>query len=217
MRAPVASYVPVRSPVHRAPLVVRAGLPLAVTVLAVLLPGAAAGTALLGAAVLWWAASRVPVRRAASDLRVPGVVLATIFAYHWWRSGWTATGAATAWGVCAGLAAAVLACFVMTWTTRPADLFDGVARAGRRIGLGRPAARLGFAISLVLVTLPALERVRVETRDAAAARGRGRDVRAQVAPVVVRTVGHALQLGEALAARGLDDPGRTSPAGEDPS
>lgn len=205
MRTPIASYVPGHSPVHRAPLWLRAGLPLVVSVLAVALPGPVPALALLGGAVAWWGLSGVGAVRAARDLRAPGAVLLLLFAYHWGRSGWQGAGLAQAVAVCAGLGAAVLTCLVLTWTTRPADLLEGVVRLARRVpGLDGAARRFALAVSLMLTAVPTLQRIWWETREAALARGRGRDVRAQVSPVVVRTVGHALQLGEALAARGLD-------------
>jgi biotin transport system permease protein len=50
-----------------------------------------------------------------------------------------------------------------------------------------------------------LERLAAEVREARAARGAERSVRAFAVPLVIRALQHADRLGEALAARGVDD------------
>jgi biotin transport system permease protein len=54
--------------------------------------------------------------------------------------------------------------------------------------------------------VPVLTGLAAEVRQARRARGAGRSVRAFAVPLVIRTVRYADRLGEALIARGVDDP-----------
>ncbi len=63
--------------------------------------------------------------------------------------------------------------------------------------------RVALTFTLALRSVDVLWDVAGQARDAARARGRGRDVRALVTPTVVRAVAHARATGDALAARGL--------------
>lgn len=65
--------------------------------------------------------------------------------------------------------------------------------------------RVALTFALALRSVDVLWDVALQARDAARARGRGRDVRALVTPTVVRAVAHARATGDALAARGLVD------------
>ena len=65
--------------------------------------------------------------------------------------------------------------------------------------------RVALTFTLALRSVDVLWDVAAQARDAARARGRGRDVRALVTPTVVRAVAHARATGDALAARGLVD------------
>lgn len=105
----------------------------------------------------------------------------------------------------------VLLAGLVTVTTPTEEMLDTVA------GLVRPLRvvpglrdhlhpeRVGLTFALALRSVDVLWDVAAEARDAARARGRGRDVRALVTPTVVRAVAHARATGDALAARGLVD------------
>lgn len=109
------------------------------------------------------------------------------------------------------LSGLVLLAGLVTVTTPLDRMLDTVAAAvgplrrvpGLRAHLHPDRVALTFA--LALRSIDVLWDVALQARDAARARGRGRDVRALVTPTVIRAVAHARATGDALAARGLVD------------
>ena len=108
------------------------------------------------------------------------------------------------------LAGLVLLAGLVSVTTPTDRLLDTVARPSRPLRGAGPREhlhpdRVALVFALALRSVDVLWDVAAEARDAARARGRGRDVRALVTPTVVRAVAHARATGDALAARGLVD------------
>ena len=73
----------------------------------------------------------------------------------------------------------------------------------RRFGV-RPE-RAGIAVGLTVAAIGVLSGIADEVRQATLARGAGRSVTAFATPFVIRTLQHADELGEALAARGMGE------------
>ncbi len=197
-------FVPGRSWLHRAPaaskLVALMLLGLGLT-LAPPDRAWALGTATLGALVGIAVATHLPLGRLARDLRGLTVVVVTLGAYQWWRSGWE-----VALGITSTLLALVLAGLLATMTTPLGDVVDVMVRATRPLRrLGLDPEWVGLAVALTLRGIPTLIEVFAETRDAARARGLDRHPRALLVPAVLRTVARARRTGEALAARGVAD------------
>lgn len=97
---------------------------------------------------------------------------------------------------------------VTTPTDRMLDTIAGLVRPLRHLPRLREhlhPERVALTFALALRSVDVLWDVAGQARDAARARGRGRDVRALVTPTVVRAVAHARATGDALAARGLVD------------
>ena len=97
---------------------------------------------------------------------------------------------------------------VTTPTDRMLDTVAGAVAPLRAVPGLRPHLhldRVALTLALALRSVDVLWDVAAQARDAARARGRGRDVRALVTPTVVRAVAHARATGDALAARGLVD------------
>jgi biotin transport system permease protein len=97
---------------------------------------------------------------------------------------------------------------VTTPTDRMLDTVAGLVSPLRRVPRLREHLhpdRVALTFTLALRSVDVLWDVAAQARDAARARGRGRDVRALVTPTVVRAVAHARATGDALAARGLVD------------
>jgi biotin transport system permease protein len=65
--------------------------------------------------------------------------------------------------------------------------------------------RVALLLTLTIRVVPVINGLVHDVRDARRARGMERSVRAYVTPVVIRTVGYAERLGDALVARGVDD------------
>lgn len=109
--------------------------------------------------------------------------------------------------VVANLVTAVYASRVLTLTTPGTVLIDAlVSGLGWLRWFKVDPELVGLAIAVMLRSVPVLLDSFTQVRQAAQARGRERNLFAQVTPVVVRAVGHAQATGAALAARGLAEP-----------
>jgi biotin transport system permease protein len=193
--------VPGTSVVHRA----RPGVKLALL---------AAGTAVVlgvrtplvvvaGAAVTAGLAllARVPLRAVARQLRPALFFALTVGALQTWTAG-PVEGATVA----ASLLVVVAAAALVTLTTATQDLLDTVVAAARPLRrVGVDPERVGLTLALAVTSMPVVGRLAAEVRQARMARGAERSLRALAVPLVIRTVRHADRLGEALAARGVDD------------
>lgn len=187
------------SPLHRCPAGVKlAGLLVFATALLILrsvpavLIGAAVvvalyATARFGPRVLW---------EQVRPLRWFVVVLAPV---QWWLLG--PVGAFITIGT---LVVAVAAAGVVTLTTRTEDLLDVIERTLRPLPRV-DAERIALVLILTIRAIPVLAQFASEVQQARRARGLERSVRAFAVPLVLRTIGHADRLGDALIARGIDD------------
>jgi biotin transport system permease protein len=197
----IGLYVPGTSVVHRArPGLKLLALPAFLTWLAVWRSPAvvAGGFVLLGlVAVL----SRVGARKVLAQVRPTVPVVAVVAVAQVWLA-----DARTAVVVAGSLLLAVAAAGLVTLTTRTQDLLDAVVtglRPLRRVGVDPD--RVGLLLALTIRSVPVLVGLAAEVRDARRARGAERSARAFAVPLVIRAVRHADRLGEALAARGVDD------------
>jgi biotin transport system permease protein len=97
---------------------------------------------------------------------------------------------------------------ILTATTPMQRLLDGVVSLAvpfRRFGAD--PERFALTIAIMLRSIPFIAGAYSDVRDSARARGLERNPRALVLPVFITTVAYARQTGDALAARGLGEPG----------
>lgn len=121
--------------------------------------------------------------------------------FQWWTAGWQAAVA-----VVGTLVVAVAGAALITLTTRVSDLLDVIARVlGPARVIGVDPERVALLLALTIRAVPVIAATLQEAREARRARGLERSTRALVTPVVVRTIRHADRVGDALAARGIDD------------
>lgn len=210
---PAGLYRPGTTPVHRAPLALRLGslaaLGLAVVVLRGPWPALVVLVAVAGLAVL----ARLSWRATLRGLLPVLLTALAVLGYQTWQRGWQ-----VGVEVAADLVSVVLGATVVTATTRADVLLDAAVRALRPLRpLGVDPEAVSLAISLMLRTMPALGELAAQTRDAARARGLERSPRALLVPLAVRSVGHARDVGDALAARGLGDRTASPAPGADPT
>jgi biotin transport system permease protein len=197
----VGIYTPGTSPLHRCPAGAKLlGLSVGLLVLGLWrtwqVTLVAAAVVALGGVV-----SGVGLRRLGSQLRPVLWVAVAIGGFQVWAQGWP-----HALIVVGSLLVAVAAAALVTLTTRTDELVAVIAGLlsplhGRFVDPERVALTLALAVRAVPVLVGLVD----DVRDARRARGAERSLRALVVPVVIRTVRHADQVGEALAARGLDD------------
>ena len=121
--------------------------------------------------------------------------------FQWWTAGWR--GAVVVVGT---LVVAVVGAALVSLTTRVTDLLDVIAavlQPARAIGVD--PERVALVLALTIRAVPVIAATLSEARDARRARGLERSTRALLTPIVVRTIRHADRVGDALAARGIDD------------
>lgn len=194
-------YRPRNTWLHRSRVGAKLG-GLAVLGLAVaLVRGPLSAVAFLVIALALATSGRIGVRTTARAMRPLAIVLVALGGYQWWQRGWP-----VAVEVVADLLALALAATAVTATTPMDALLDAFVRAARPLRrLGANPDRIGLAMALMVRAVPGILDIARETRDAARARGLGRNPRALLIPLTLRTVARARATGEALAARGIGD------------
>ena len=121
--------------------------------------------------------------------------------FQCWTAGWQVAVA-----VVGTLVVAVVGAALISLTTRVTDLLDVIARLlepARIIGVDPD--RVALLLALTIRAIPVIAGTLNEARDARRARGLEHSTQALVTPIVVRTIRHADRVGDALAARGIDD------------
>jgi len=141
------------------------------------------------------------VRTFASQVWPLRWIVLLLLPFQWWTAGWQAAVA-----IVGTLVLAVLSAALITLTTRVTDLLDVITRLlqpARVVGVDPD--RVALLLALTIRAIPVIAGTLNEARDARRARGLERSTRALVTPIVVRTIRHADRVGDALAARGIDD------------
>lgn len=193
-------YRPRRTPLHLAPAWAKIlGLAIgSVVVFRLEGPGAKAVAAAIALTLL---VSTLPPLRATVRGASALALLAALGGTYHWIFAEPRRGTEIALQAVAVLFAA-LAVNCSTSADATLDLFLRLARPLRR---WVPTAALGVVFSLTIRSIPEGARILGESRSAARARGLGRNPRAIMLPTALRTVGFALQVGDAITARGLAD------------
>ena len=195
------TFVPGRSWLHLLPASAKlAGLTAAMV--AVLLVDSPAGIAAAGGVTVLLYVSAGLAYALPAQVRPLRWLVVGLVALQALTAGWTAAVTVTG-----RLVVAVVLAGLITLTTRVVDLldvFERVLRPLRRVGVD--SERVALVLALAIRAVPVVAGLAVEVRDAQRARGPRGSVRAYAVQLVVRTLRHADALGEALVARGLDDP-----------
>lgn len=156
--------------------------------------------ALLLTGVLYTAA-RIPPALLVAQVRPLWWLAVVLGAFQWWANGWR-----TAADVVGVLALLVLLAALVTLTTRTTAMVDTVVRLCRPLRhVGVDPERIGLLLALGIRSVPVVIGLARQVREAQLARGLGTSPTAFAVPLVVRSLRHADALGEALAARGVDD------------
>ena len=160
------------------------------------------GVAVLGVLALY-AAARLGPRALWSQVRPLRWFVPVLVAVQWATLGPLAATVLTT-----RLVALVALAGLVTLTTPTSAILGALERALgplRRVRVD--AERAALVLALAVRSVPVLASLAGGVRDAQRARGREHDVRALAVPLVVGALRQADALGEALRARGLDDPG----------
>jgi biotin transport system permease protein len=197
----IGLFVPGTSVVHRAPAGVKLSVLVAVGVASVWLDTPVGVGALWLALAAAYAVARLPLRLVLAQLKPVVLLLGAVAVFQVLVAGWERAV------VIVGLVGAlVLLAGLVTLTTRTQDLLDVVVRVLgplRRVGVD--PERVGLLLALAIRSVPVVLGLAEEVRDAQRARGTRLSARAFAAPMIIRALHHADELGEALVARGVDD------------
>lgn len=194
-------YRPGTSPVHRLPPAAKVTGLVAGGIASVFVDEPWQAGAALSLVAVGYLAARVPLRTLLRQLRPLVWVLLVVAAFHVLVNGWERAVVVT--GV---LLALVLLAGLVTLTTRTADLVDVLVRVmGPLRRLGVDPERVGLLLALGIRSVFVVAQIAEEVRDAQRARGLTASPRAYAVPLIIRSLRHADQLGEALVARGADD------------
>ncbi|MEV0333798.1 energy-coupling factor transporter transmembrane protein EcfT [Nocardia sp. NPDC050717] len=198
----IGLYHPGDSLLHRAP----AGVKLALLIVAIVamtvwvrgLPGMACVVVVVAGL---FALARIPWRVAVAQVRPVLWMTAIIGVFQL-----LTTTPVRAVVVCGVLLASVALAALVTVTTRVTDLLDALLRGLaplRHVGVN--PERVGLLLALAIRCVPLLAQIVHDVAEARRARGVSWSATALVTPVLVRALRTADAMGEALAARGVDD------------
>lgn len=198
---PVGLYEPGSSPLHRLPAGAKL-LALGATLTALVIASSPIAVA-IGAATtsLLYAWSGVGWRVTLAQVWPLRWFAAVLLAVQWWLAG--PEQAVVSVG---GLVVAVALAGLVTVTTRVSAMTSAFATAMRPLSVvGVDPERVALVLALGVRAVPLVAGLAAEVREAHRARGLRLDPRTYGVPLVVRTLRQADAVGEALAARGLDD------------
>lgn len=194
-------YRPGSSVLHRAP----AGTKLAALVLAAVAILRISAVPVLAIAVVatvaLTAAARIPWRVAVAQVTPVCWFAVPLLGFQW-----VTAGPSRAVVVVGQLLVLVLLAALVTLTTRVSamlDAFEAALRPGRRLGVS--PTRVALVLALTVRCIPLVAQTYAEAREAQRARGLEWSPTALAVPLVVRLLKKADAMGDALAARGLDD------------
>ena len=155
----------------------------------------------LGGAVALYAIGRIRPRAAWDQVRPVLPMLIAILVLQW-----IVTDLDAALRVSGSLLVAIAVAGLVALTTRISDMLDAVTRAAQPLRhIGVSPDRIALVLVLTIRAIPLLARQLRQVTEARKARGLGMSVRALVVPTVLGALTTADQLGDALAARGVDD------------
>lgn len=186
---------------HRLPAGAKLGALLVAGVGATFVRSPTATAVALVVVVLGYALAGMSPRVLVAMLRPLLLIVVPLGIFHTVVSGWSR--AVVVVGV---IVALVLLANLVTLTTRTSDLIDVVVRVCsplRRIGVN--PERVGLVLQLAIRAVPLVVDLARRVRQAQHARGLTASPRAFAVPLIVGALRRADDLGDALAARGLDD------------
>ncbi|MGY1944296.1 energy-coupling factor transporter transmembrane component T family protein [Nocardia asiatica] len=198
----IGLYRPGNSPLHRLSAGAKLALLLVSIVAATVFVRTTAQVLVAAAAVAGlFAVAGIPWRVALAQLRPLVWMVLLIAAFQV-----LITSPERAAVVCGVLVLSVALAALFTLTTRVTDMLDAVTRwLGPLRRAGVDPERIGLLLALAIRCVPLLAGIVHDVAEARRARGLQWSMTALVTPVLVRALRTADAMGDALAARGVDD------------
>ncbi|WP_062377548.1 energy-coupling factor transporter transmembrane component T [Demequina pelophila] len=192
-----------RTPMHLAPAWFKVLLMLGLSVACLIISEPVTSIGITAACLLLLASTLPPAKATLKGMSLIIVIAALTTLFQVWRGDYIR--ALDLAGDLISIAALALA---IASSTSMEEMLDFVSTMAQPLRWILPPDTIGVMVALTLRALPEAARIMVEARIAARARGMDRSLRAVLVPSATRSVGFALQLGQALHARGIAETGR---------
>ncbi|WP_062522088.1 energy-coupling factor transporter transmembrane component T family protein [Demequina silvatica] len=205
-------YRPRRTLMHRAPVWFKMLLLVGMSITCVVVSDPVTSIGITAACLLLLASTLPPLKATLKGMGAIVVIAILTTLFQLWRGDWVR--ALDLAGDIVAIAALALA---VSSSTSMGAMLDFVTALARPLRWLLPPETIGVMVSLTLRAIPEAAQILTESRVAARARGLERDPRAILIPTASRTVGFALDLGQALHARGIAEHGRAPRGGSAPA
>lgn len=196
----IGLYSPGRSVIHRAPTLLKLFLLSAFVVIISSTADLGPLAIMAAAVVMLFLVARVPVRAAAAQIVPILWLLLVAVPVQALLAGWVVAGLMSG-----RLLLAVSLAALFTLTTTVTAVLEAFQMMLRPFDRWIDSERIGLLVALTIRCIPLVTDIVQEVLEARKARGTHGSLLALAVPVVVRSLYAADALGEALAARGLDD------------
>lgn len=203
-------YRPRNTPLHKSSVGFKLVLLLVATVAVIVIDDPVTACGVAAASLLLLLSTMPPAKPTLRGLALIALMAGVTVAFQVWREEY-----AKAIDTAADIVAISALALAITCSTPMEEVLDAISRLARPIRRILPPETLGLMFAMTLRAIPEAARLLIEARTAARARGLERSPRAVLIPAATRSVGFALQLGQALHARGIAEeapPERRAPA-----
>jgi len=191
-------YRPRNTPLHRSSVGFKLTLLLLTTVVVIVVDDPVTACGIAGACLLLLLSTIPPAKATLRGLAFITLMAGLTVVFQVWRGEY-----ARAVDTAADIIAISALALAITCSTPMEGVLDAISTLARPIRRILPPETIGLMFAMTLRAIPEAARLFVESRTAAKARGLERSPRAVLIPAATRSVGFALQLGQALHARGI--------------
>jgi len=191
-------YRPRNTPLHKSSVGFKLMLLLVAAVFVIIVDDPVTALGLAAAALLLLLSTIPPAKATLRGLAFIILMAAVTVAFQVWREEY-----AKAVDTAADIVAVSALALAITCSTPMEQVLDAISTLARPFRRILPPETLGLMFAMTLRAIPEAARILIESRTAARARGLDRNPRATLIPAATRSVGFAIQLGQALHARGI--------------
>lgn len=191
-------YRPRNTPLHNSSVGFKLMLMVLALVLVVIIDDPITAVGIAVACLLLLLSTAPPAKATLRGLGLIFIMAGLTVVFQLWRQEWE-----RAIDTAADIVAISALALAITCSTPMEEVLDAISRLARPVRRILPPETLGLMFAMTLRAIPEAARLLIEARTAARARGLERSPRAVLIPAATRSVGFALQLGQALHARGI--------------
>lgn len=203
-------YRPRNTPLHKSSVGFKLVMLLVALVAVIVIDDPVTACGVAAASLLLLLSTMPPAKPTIRGLALIGLMAGATVIFQLWRQEY-----AKAVDTAADIVAISALALAITCSTPMEEVLDAISKLARPVRRILPPETLGLMFAMTLRAIPEAARLLIEARTAARARGLERSPRAVLIPAATRSVGFALQLGQALHARGIAEeapPERRAPA-----